>query len=210
MSLKQSLSTSEKFQLWAESAELADLKAALTSLNLIYQKRITIKPLHPNQFKKLNNVERESVVVTYQHDAEPDDTPIDENRVYLMMIRIFIHNTEYDFGMYLRKVKRAFRAANTITHCPQCRVPMTTHSMSAPTQLTVDHIIPVWVCTKLNYFQGIVDPNNLRIMCFRCNSERGTAIRTISDLRKELGNKRVDAFFRRVNAYLPLTASYLK
>lgn len=209
MKLQKSLSTSEKFQLWAEGADLADLKDALTALNLTYQKRVTTAKLHPNQFRKLKKSTDNTTTITV-YEGEPDDSPIDENRVWLMLIGCFIYKTTLDFSLYLQKMKREVRTGFVGKPCPECGEVMTAPSINAPSMLTVDHIIPVWVCTALEYYHGIVDPKNMRVMCFACNSARGDRIKTISDLRKDLSNKKVDAFFRKVNGYLPLTFSHVK
>ena len=203
-----STTTAKKFQLWAESADLDDLKAALTSLNLIYQMRVTTKPLHANQFKQLAApVDKNKTTVTY-YQVEDDDDTIDETLLFLTFVQWWSYYTKWDFSHYFQKVKREVRRPHLNTHCPCCGVKMTQPSVPAPTSLTIDHIIPVWVCEALDYYQGIVDPKNMRVMCFSCNSKRGARITTIADLRKDLGNKVVDAFFRKVNAYLPLTFNH--
>lgn len=209
MKLQKSLSnTGEKFAGWARTAPLDDLKEALTALNLIYQQRVTIKPLHPNQFKMLKPTLNDTKVQVYEGEA--DDEPIDDNRVYLMMIGCFIYKTRLDFSLYLQKVKREFRRPYLGSKCPCCGVTMTPPNINAPTMITIDHIIPVWVCEQLEYYHGIVDPKNMRVMCYECNSRRGGQLTTVADVRKDLGDKYVNKFFNKVNAYLPLTATHIK
>lgn len=197
-----------RFQQWAEAAPLEDLKVALTALNLTYQKRVTVKPLHPNQYKKLKPHLGDTKITVYQGEA--DDEPLDENRLAVLLIEKFMSYTKFEFSMYLQKVKREVRKPFLGTDCPECGVKMTDPGKHSPTMITVDHIIPVWVCTAVEYFHGIVDPNNMRVMCYNCNALRGGRISTIADLRNDLGNKVVDTFFKKVHDYLPLTYSHIQ
>lgn len=60
--------------------------------------------------------------------------------------------------------------ANGMEHCPQCRVPLTWAGPRTPQSAEVDHITPV--------SQGGTDhPSNLRILCRRCNQQRGDGTR---------------------------------
>lgn len=198
----------QRFQQWGEAAPLEDLKAALTALNLTYQRRVTVKPLHPNQFNKLNPLVPDTLVRHYEGEA--DDEPINEAQLYGWFVKAFIKQTEIAFSFYLQKVKREVRRPYLNSNCPECGVKMTEPSRHAPTMITVDHIIPVWVCKAVEYYHGIVDPKNMRVMCYNCNALRGGRISTIADLRKDLGNKPVDTFFKKVHDYLPLSYSHIQ
>lgn len=208
----QSLSTKQRFALWARDAKLVDLKDALTALNLVYQSRKELT-MHENQQKQMRELlaslpDARSATTIRTYQAE-DDSPIDEQQLMMWLVEAWAYQTKMDFSLYYQKVKREVRKNHYGKLCPECGVKMSSPKDNNSRSLTIDHIIPVWVCKAVDYWHGIVDPKNMRVMCATCNSKRGDKLATIADIRKDLGDKYVDAFFKKVNTYLPSTFTHI-
>lgn len=69
--------------------------------------------------------------------------------------------------------------------------------------LTLDHYVPVWFLKAVGLPEGIIHIPNFRVCCYRCNTERDARVRTVGDLRADVGDELVDKLMVVTGVSLP-------
>lgn len=67
---------------------------------------------------------------------------------------------------------------------------------------TLEHYVPVWFLRAIQLPEGIIHEPNFRVCCLKCNKERGTWVKSVRDLRNDVGDDLVDKLMIIADVYL--------
>lgn len=128
-----------------------------------------------------------------------------------VVIRAVRHKLGQQMTFHYKMAKRKFMKENLYQPCYICNRRMSgwlkryDGLTNAPlgNAVTIDHIIPLWVVDLLELPMLEFDRRNFGVCCAACNSKRGNELRTIGDVRKDIGDKVIDRLFEKTGKFYP-------
>lgn len=82
------------------------------------------------------------------------------------------------------------------------KAPVPAGEKPQPTHITLEHYVPVWFLKAIQLPEAILHKPNFRVCCLECNYKRGFRIRTIKQLREDIGDELVDKLMIVADVYL--------
>lgn len=141
---------------------------------------------------------------------ETVDDPINPTTTQYLVTRAIRHELARRCTVHYKLAKRRHMKENMYAPCYICGKRMTgwlkRHSGLRglePTDVTIDHIIPLWLVLLLELPSLEFDRRNFALAHGICNTRRGVELCTVGDIRKEIGDKVLDRLFEKAGKSFP-------